>query len=130
MINGLTFLTYSDDFEYNQRNMKIITIYLNSNTMELHNSFLLGKETVKFNGEIMSSKYSLFGHTHRFSVDENGKEVSYSVRFRSGLPAAVDILRDGEPFLESPKNQFWRIGLITLGVIFIWELAQGRIIPF
>lgn len=111
--------------------MKIITVYSDNNILELHNSFLFGKETVKYNGKVVSSKYSLFGYTHSFSVDENGQKISFRVRFRFGLPAAFDIFKNGEPIIESPRQQFWRIGYFTLGVIFVWELVQGRIpLPF
>lgn len=104
--------------------MKIITLYSDEHDIELHNS-ILGKETVKINGKIISSKFSFFGTTHSFSVSSNGQEIPYKVRFRTGTPVAFDVHRNGEPLIESPPYGFWRI--LILGVIFIlfYELAKG-----
>lgn len=53
--------------------MKFTTIYLGENKIELFNS-LLGKETVKVNDEMVSSKFSITGTEHLFSIKEQGNE--------------------------------------------------------
>jgi hypothetical protein len=106
--------------------MKIITIFSDDHSIELHNS-ILGKETVKINGQVVSSEFSFLGTTHSFNITKNGQKIPYKVKFRAGTPVAFDIYREGEPLIESPPFPFWRVVIIAVLTIFFYELIQGRI---
>jgi len=41
-----------------------------------------GEETVFYDGEVMSSKMTTFGGTHRFSVKEDDEAVNYEVKIK------------------------------------------------
>ncbi len=110
--------------------MKVIKIYSDNDTLELFNN-LIGKETVKINGEVVSTKYSFFGSTHTCSLLSNGEKVEYKVQFRPGLPASFDIYKDGKPIIESPPHGLWRSMFFGVVFVFIYELVNGRIsFPF
>lgn len=57
-----------------------------------------GKEKVWYDGELVSSKFSVTGATHLFSVIEDGKEIQYEVeiglRWHS-FSAWVTVRRNG-----------------------------------
>lgn len=62
----------------------------------------LGKETVYYDGQEVSSQRSVLGGTHRFAVNEDGVEVNYEVRMKTsvgqffgGMPK-VELYRNGE----------------------------------
>ena len=84
--------------------MRLAKLFLNgNNTIEIHNSWL-GKETIKYNGEIMSQKSSFWGATHDFVVRENEEELvdySVSLKFNCMGGIAYDIYRNGEPIIVS-----------------------------
>lgn len=64
--------------------MKITTINLGETHIEFHN-VRSGKETIKVNGEVVSSKVSFSGMDHVFQVDEGGEEVTYKLPTLSSL---------------------------------------------
>ena len=68
--------------------MKYTTIHLGTNKIELYNS-LLGKETVKVNGETVSSTYSMLGAEHVFTINENGEQVDCTIKFGFGMNGIV-----------------------------------------
>lgn len=78
--------------------MRVLVV--NGNKIEIDLlSLFSGKETVYYNGEIVSQTKSMWGSLHAFNVIENEKEVSYniSVKARWGLPLVkLDIKRNGE----------------------------------
>ena len=78
--------------------MKYVTLFHNGNQIEVHNS-MMGKETIKYNGEVVSSKSSFFGAKHSFWVEEDGDHVEYKVliSFNWKIGIAFDIYRDEEP---------------------------------
>lgn len=61
-------------------------------------SLLSGKETVYYNGELVSQKKSLWGGSHAFKVMEGGMEVQYEIKVGMGFPfrATMVITRNGE----------------------------------
>lgn len=84
--------------------MKFTTVYLDENKIEVFNS-ILGKETIKVNGEIVSEIYSLFGAAHTFKIKENEQDVDCKIVFGFGLNGVVfDFYKDEKPIIESPKN--------------------------
>ena len=82
--------------------MKLITFHTGDNKIEIHNS-ILGKETVKVNDEVVSSKFSFFGSVHNFSRIEDNEEILYEVKMKLGFGPAFDIYRHGKPLLIFPK---------------------------
>ncbi len=101
--------------------MKYVTIYYGNNKIELHNS-IWGKETIKVNDEIVSSKYSIFGKEHNFTIDETGKPVACQLTTGLGFGGIkYDVTIDGRPLIETPKNQWGRFFavLILAWVVFV-----------
>ncbi|MFD2533073.1 hypothetical protein [Gracilimonas halophila] len=95
--------------------MKYTTIHLGTNKIELYNS-LLGKETVKVNGETVSSKYSMLGAEHVFTINEEGQEVNCTVQFGFGMNGIVfDLHKAGQPVIGSEKSGC--LGLVLMMVI-------------
>jgi len=83
--------------------MKYYTIDLGDNKIEIYSS-LLGKETVKVNGNIVSSKYAIFGAEHFFTFIENEKEVKCKI----DMGGFVDFkfYKDDKPIIISQKHHF------------------------
>lgn len=102
--------------------MKYTTIHLGENKIELFNT-LLGKETVKVNGEVVSSTYSLLGAEHIFSIREDGKDVNCVVQFGFGMNGVVfDLFKDGSPIVESEKKGcagLFILFIIVFSIIFV-----------
>lgn len=101
--------------------MIFTTIYLENNKIEIHNS-LLGKETIKVNDAIVSSKSSITGTEHTFNVIENGTESNCKVILGYGLNGVVfDFYKNDRPVIESPKSGWQGILLI----VFIAAITIG-----
>ena len=99
--------------------MKFTTVYLDENKIEIFNS-ILGKETIKVNGEIVSNKYSITGAEHTFSITENGTIANCMIRMGFGLHGIVfDLYKNKKPIVESPKSNFMKIfiGLFIIAVL-------------
>ena len=60
------------------------TIESDGHTLEVKTSGL-GPESVSYDGDKESSKFSIFGGDHKFEKEENGEVVKYDVSIRSGL---------------------------------------------
>ena len=77
--------------------MRILVVNGNKKEIDLISLFS-GKETVYYNGEIVSQKKSLLGSLHSFIVKENGVDVKYEIKVALGFPLkpTVVINRDGE----------------------------------
>ncbi len=100
--------------------MKFTTIYSGENTIELHNS-MLGKETVKVNDEIVSSKYSITGTEHTFSVTENGEtQEGRIVTGFSPHGVVFDYYQNGKPIVVSEKG-----GCLVFLIIFLVFVVIG-----
>lgn len=55
-----------------------------------------GTEIVKYDGEVKTKGYSLFGRSYHFKVEEDNNEVTYEVEFKVGfLSAHFTIRRNG-----------------------------------
>jgi len=84
--------------------MKFTTIYLNENTIEISNS-ILGKEVIRVNNNIVSSKYSILGANHNFQIIENGIELYCQINISLGINGVVyDFYKNGKPVIESPEG--------------------------
>jgi hypothetical protein len=58
-----------------------------------------GREDVRYDGQLVSSKHSILGATHEFEVDEGGEPVTYEVRLGMrwhGLAGWAHLKRNGE----------------------------------
>jgi hypothetical protein len=100
--------------------MKFTTIYLGENKIEVFNS-LLGRETIKVNGDIVSQKFSIFGTEHNFTVKENEEIVECKIDFGFGFNGVVfNLYRNNKPVVESPKSGcliFFLVGFFIALVI-------------
>ncbi len=100
--------------------MKITTITLGETQIEFHNS-VSGKETIKVNGEEVSSKKSISGTEHLFEVVEGEKTVHYKLITGVNLNGvAFDLYKDGNPIIQSLKGgkfKFWIILVAALIVV-------------
>jgi hypothetical protein len=100
--------------------MKYTTIYYENNKIEIYNS-LLGKETIKVNDQVVSSKYSIFGANHIFSLKENEALNHYQIQISLGINGVVyDLYKNDKPIIESEKGgcmTFIIISLFVVGVI-------------
>ncbi len=77
--------------------MRVLVV--NGNKIEIDLlSLFSGKETVYYNGEIVSQMKSLWGGVHAFNVKENGVEAQYEIKVGMGFPirATIVISRNGE----------------------------------
>lgn len=70
--------------------------------IEFFNSFS-GKETVRVNGQVVSSKSSILGTDHRFEVVENGNIVRYCLLTKMGgiTMVMIDLVRNHEYVLRN-----------------------------
>jgi hypothetical protein len=86
--------------------MRVLVV--NGNKIEINLfSLFSGKETIYYNGEIVSQKKSLLGGLHSFNVKENGIDTLYEIKVGMGFPirATIMINRDGELlFDDNIKN--------------------------
>lgn len=106
--------------------MKYTTIQLGDNKIELFNS-ILGKETIKVNGETVSSAYSMLGGDHSFTINENGQEVDCSITYGFGVHGVVfDLYKDGVPVIKSEKSGYLGLTLLML-IIFGITIALSLV---
>lgn len=101
--------------------MKILSIYLDGNHIEYHNS-LFGLETILCNGEVVSKKYSLMGANHRFEAGSH----TYRLQLTSSLAGSyIDLYRDDLAIIESNKNGCLVILLVTVFILFLLDYLYG-----
>lgn len=75
------------------------TVIHNGHTIEIPGMTLTGREDVRYDGELVSSKHSILGTRHEFEVEEDGAPVTYEVRLGMrwhGLTGWASLKRDGE----------------------------------
>lgn len=104
--------------------MKCATFYFEDNKIEVFNS-LLGKETLKVNGKVVSSKYSIFGGEHSFVLKNGEEERECKIKFGTGVYGMVlDISIEDQPIILSEKGGFHYIVLSGLffGFLVYWFL--------
>lgn len=108
--------------------MKYSTIYSNDNKIEIFNS-LLGQETIKVNGVIVSSKFSITGTEHHFKlIEQNEEESECKIVTGFGINGVViDFYKNGKPIIESPKNGCFGFIIIVMVVVFVIEILENLI---
>jgi hypothetical protein len=55
------------------------TVMYGGHRIEIPGMSLTGKEEIKYDRKVVSSRHSMFGATHVFSVREDGDDVQYEV---------------------------------------------------
>lgn len=106
--------------------MKFTTIYLGNNKIELFNS-IIGKETVKVNGDIVSSKFSFAGTEHIFSIKEEGEGEESKMKLVTGFGfngVVIDLYKNEKPIIESPKSGCLGVFVIVVLVVFLIETLE------
>jgi hypothetical protein len=81
--------------------MRYLTLNINKNTrIDIDNS-IWGKETIRYNVEVVSEKQSFLGAVHTFEKPENGEVAKYEVRIGLNMYKGVtfDIFRDNQAIL-------------------------------
>jgi hypothetical protein len=73
--------------------MKVFSIFHDGNELAIHNN-MLGVETIYFNGQEMSSKFSFWGETHLFAI--NNKKYLVEIGF-GWWGVACNIWIDNQP---------------------------------
>lgn len=105
--------------------MKHVTINLEENKIEFFNT-ILGKETIKVNGKIVSEKRSITGTEHNFTITENANEVPYKFTTGYGINGVIfNLYKNGEPIIESPKSNVLLIVLIIILVIPVFGVISA-----
>ncbi|GAB4416673.1 MAG: hypothetical protein OHK0039_26210 [Bacteroidia bacterium] len=82
----------------------MITLVYNNRTIEVQPVSFSGHETVHYEGELVSRKWSLRGASHLFTVDEDGYQVTYEVVIGSdwhSFQPRVEIRRNGKLILST-----------------------------
>lgn len=107
---------------------KVTTITLGETKIEFHNSFF-GKERILVNSEDVSSKKSIAGTEHSFTVEENGENVQYNLTTGLNINGvAVNLYRDGNPVIESPTSGKFGSWLIVIFAIIIGALLASALL--
>ena len=79
------------------RTMK--TIVHDGHQIQLPGYSLTGKEEIKYDGRVVSSKHTITGGTHVFRVNENGEDIDYEVEIGTrwhGFSAWYVVRRNGK----------------------------------
>lgn len=76
-----------------------MTIKHDGHNIEINKNPITGRETVLYDGKEVSSKLSVGGANHVFSVEEEGQKVQYEVDINirwHGLSASTTVRRSGQ----------------------------------
>ena len=76
--------------------MRILSVFSHGNEIAIRNT-IWGKEKVFYNDRVVSGKYSFFGATHTFEVQEGPDWVTYIVKVGyNNLGVSANVWRNGE----------------------------------
>ncbi|MGH1433231.1 MAG: hypothetical protein ACRBG0_02110 [Lewinella sp.] len=76
--------------------MRILSVFSHGNEIAIRNT-ILGKEKVFYNDREVSGKYSFFGATHTFEIQEGPDWVEYIVKVGyNNLGVSANVWRNGE----------------------------------
>jgi hypothetical protein len=85
--------------------MRLFAVFAGDNEISVHNNYWNGVETVRYNGEKVSSKFSWFGATHHFTVEEDGELVDYEVEVGFTLNGvSANVWRNNSPIMIGIKR--------------------------
>ena len=88
--------------------MRILSLPINDDLLEVHNSMWSGEEMVYFNGHLASSGASLFGRSHYFTVDSPDGDGVDKYRVEIGMSwfggVTIDVFRnDAAASWQAPR---------------------------
>ena len=93
--------------------MRILSLPIHDDLLEIHNNILTGEEKVYFNGQLASSGHSLFGRTHYFTADAPDGQGIDKFRVEIGMTwwgsITVDVFRNDRCLLASSKTPVSRV---------------------
>ena len=92
--------------------MRLLSLPIGDDLLEVHNSMWSGVEKVYFNGQLASEGFSFFGRQHYFTVDSpDGEGVDkFRVEVSMGLfGVTVDVFRNDRCLLASSKTPVSRV---------------------
>ena len=80
--------------------MRYLTLNINPNARIDIDNDIWGKETIRYNNEIVSEKSSVLGSVHTFEKEENGEIAKYEVRIGLNFfRITFDIFRNNQAIL-------------------------------
>lgn len=98
--------------------MRILSLPINDDLLEVHNSIWTGEEKVYFNGQLASSGFSLLGRNHYFTVDATERSGVDKYRVEIGMTwwgsITVDVFVNDRCLLASTKTPISRVDARTL----------------
>ena len=69
------------------------TLVHNGNKIEIDMVNFTGLETIYYNGAVVSSKHSITGGDHLFTVKENGEDATYEIKIGvAGITKRVNLI--------------------------------------
>ena len=93
--------------------MRVLSLPINDDLLEVHNSMWTGEEKVYFNGQLCSSGCSLLGRTHYFTVDAPEGESIDKYRVEIGMnwmgSVTIDVFRNDRCLLASSRTPSTRV---------------------
>ncbi len=93
--------------------MRILSLPIEDDLLEVHNSVWTGEEKVYFNGQLASVGKSIFGRSHYFTVDALGGEGTDKFRVEIGMNwmggVTVDVFRNDRCLLASARTPITRV---------------------
>lgn len=93
--------------------MRILSLPIDDDLLEVHNSMWSGEEKVYFNGQLASSGASIFGRSHYFTVDSPDGNGVDKYRVEIGMSwfggVSIDVFRNDRCLLASPKTPLTRL---------------------
>ena len=93
--------------------MRILSLPIGDDLLEVHNSIWTGEEQVYFNGQLASSGCSLFGRTHYFTADAPEGDATDKFRVEIGMNwlggVTVDVFRNDRCLLASNRTPITRV---------------------
>ncbi|MCP9237288.1 hypothetical protein [Lewinella sp. JB7] len=93
--------------------MRILSLPIDDDLLEVHNSLWTGEEKVYFNGQLASVGTSIFGRNHYFTVDAPGGDGIDKYRVEIGMSwigwVTVDVFRNDRCLLASSKTPITRV---------------------
>ena len=93
--------------------MRILSLPINDDLLEVHNSIWTGEEKVYFNGQLASTGTSIFGRSHYFTVDAPDSTGVDKYRVEIGMnwmgSVTVDVFRNDRCLLASSKTPITRL---------------------
>ncbi len=115
--------------------MRILSLPIDEDLLEVHNSLWTGEEKVYFNGQLASVGKSIFGRSHYFTVDARNGEGMDKFRVEIGMNwmggVTVDVFRNDRCLLASARTPITRVDgrLLEQGDARPFHLQREKDVP-